>query len=117
MAGAMTGTRTYRMGARAAAVEATRRRIVEATISLHEREYSDRITLEDIAAEADVTVPTVLRHFGSKEQLLWAAVDMTEAEVRAQRWQAPIGDVAGAVDNLLDHYEERGSTVLRLLAQ
>ena len=113
----MTGTRTYRMGARATSVEATRRRIVQATVALHEEEFSDLITLEDIAAAAGVTVPTVLRHFGSKDQLLWAAVDLTESEVREQRWQAPVGDIAGAVDNLLDHYEERGTTVLRLLAQ
>ena len=113
----MTTTRTYRMGARATAVEATRRRIIEAAIALHEQEFSDLITLEDVATAAGVTVPTVLRHFGSKEQLVSAAVDLTEEDVRAQRWQAPIGDVKGAVDNLLDHYDERGTTILRLLAQ
>lgn len=34
-----------------------------------------------------------------------------------QRDQAPIGDIEGAVNNLIDHYEEWGDTALRLLAQ
>jgi hypothetical protein len=37
--------------------------------------------------------------------------------VVAQRGRAPVGDIAGAVDNLLTHYEEMGTGVLRLLAQ
>jgi hypothetical protein len=36
--------------------------------------------------------------------------------VRRQRDQAPVGDVRRAVRNLLDHYEELGVPVLRLLA-
>jgi hypothetical protein len=34
-----------------------------------------------------------------------------------QRDQAPVGDIEGAVKNLVDHYEEWGDGVLRLLAQ
>ena len=38
-------------------------------------------------------------------------------QVVRQRDQAPVGDVEGAVENLVDHYEEWGDTALRLLAQ
>jgi len=109
--------RPYRMTARAEAAAATAQRILESVIDLHSERFHDQITLEDIAARAGVTVQTVLRRFGSKEQLLDAAAAMVSEQVVRQRQQAPVGDVAGAVDNLVTHYEERGRTVLRLLAQ
>ena len=109
--------RPYRMTARAEAAAATARRILEAVVHLHAERFHDQITLEDIAERAGVTVQTVLRRFGSKEQLLDAAAAMVSEHVVRQRQQAPVGDVAGAVDNLLTHYEEQGRTVLRLLAQ
>jgi hypothetical protein len=37
-------------------------------------------------------------------------------EVRAQRFNAPVGDVAGAVENLLDHYEVWGEREIRIAA-
>ena len=109
--------RPYRMTARAEAAAATAQRILESVIDLHSERFHDQITLEDIAARAGVTVQTVLRRFGSKEQLLDAAAAMVSEQVVRQRQQAPVGDVDGAVDNLVTHYEERGRTVLRLLAQ
>ena len=109
--------RPYRMTARAEAAAATAQRILESVIDLHSERFHDQITLEDIAARAGVTVQTVLRRFGSKEHLLDAAAAMVSEQVVRQRQQAPVGDVAGAVDNLVTHYEERGRTVLRLLAQ
>ena len=52
-----------------------------------------------------------------KPGLLAAAAERETERVRRQRNQAPIGDLPGAVRNLLDHYEELGVAVLRLLAQ
>jgi AcrR family transcriptional regulator len=109
--------RPYRMTARAEAAAETARRILEAVVQLHSERFHDQITLDDIAERAGVTVQTVLRRFGSKEQLLDAAAAMVSEQVVRQRQQAPVGDVAGAVDNLLTHYEEQGRAVLRLLAQ
>jgi hypothetical protein len=43
--------------------------------------------------------------------------EYAEAEVLQQRGAAPIGDITGAVENLVDHYEEWGASALRLLAQ
>jgi hypothetical protein len=30
------------------------------------------------------------------------------SQIRDQRWSAPVGDIAGIVDNLLDHYDAWG---------
>lgn len=109
--------RPYRMRARAEATAETRSRILRAVLDLHVERFHDQITLEDVAGRADVTVQTVLRHFGSRERLVTAAAELATSEVLAQRNAAPVGDVDGAIENLLDHYEEWGRTALRLLAQ
>ena len=105
------------MGARAEAAAETGRKILGAVIELHMERYFDQVSLEDIAERAGVTVQTVLRRFGSKERLIEAASEEVRGRVASQRDEAPVGDVAGAVANLVDHYEEWGESVLRLLAQ
>lgn len=109
--------RPYRMRARAEAASRTRSRILQAVLDLHVERFHDQITLEDVARRADVTVQTVLRHFGSRERLVTAAAEHAKTAVVTQRSAAPVGDVDGAVDNLLDHYDEWGASALRLLAQ
>ena len=111
------GKRAYRMGPRAEAAEETRTRILDAVIGLHMERYYDQVSLEDVAGRAGVTVQTVLRRFGSKERLIDAASEVVRGRVASQRSEAPVGDVVGAVENLVDHYEEWGESVLRLLAQ
>ena len=63
-----------RMVARAEATAASRERIVDSTERLFEELASDRFSLEDVATGAGTTVQTVLRHFGSKDQLLRATM-------------------------------------------
>jgi AcrR family transcriptional regulator len=109
--------RPYRMRARAEAAAETGQRILEAVIELHRERFFDQVSLEDIAERAGVTVQTVLRRFGSKEQLIEAAAEEGKRQVMHQRDQAPVGDIEGAVKNLMEHYEEWGETALRLLAQ
>src|SRR5919199_933383 len=109
--------RPYRMRARAEAAAETGRRILEATIELHRERYFDQVSLEDIAERAGVTVQTVIRRFGTKERLIEAAAEEAKLQVMSQRAQAPVGDIEGAVKNLMDHYEEWGESALRLLAQ
>jgi AcrR family transcriptional regulator len=58
------------MGKRAAAVDATRRRIVEATMALHGERGILGTSWEDIARRADVAPATVYRHFPTLEELL-----------------------------------------------
>ena len=60
-----SSTRTYRMTARAYAVQQTRQRVLDAALALHLRHLSADISLADVAAEAGVSVQTVLRHFGA----------------------------------------------------
>jgi len=105
------------MRARAEAAAGTRSRIIRAVLELHVERFHDQITLDDIAGRAGVTVQTVLRQFGSRDRLVTAAAEVATDEVIAQRSAAPVGDVAGAIENLLDHYDEWGPSALRLLAQ
>jgi AcrR family transcriptional regulator len=109
--------RPYRMRARAEAAAETGRRILEAVIELHRERFFDQISLDDIAERAGVTVQTVIRRFGNKERLIEAAAEEGTRQVMHQRDQAPVGDIEGAVKNLMEHYEEWGETALRLLAQ
>ena len=109
--------RGYRMVARAEATAALRERIVDSAERLFEELASDRFSLEDVAAGAGTTVQTVLRHFGSKDQLLRATMARGMDRVRDERMQAPVGDVPGAVRNLVEHYEDRGEMVMRWLAE
>jgi len=109
--------RPYRQRARAEAAAETGQRILEATIELHRERFFDQVSLDDVAERAGVTVRTVIRRFGSKERLIEAAAEEGTRQVTHQRYQAPIGDIEGAVKNLVDHYEEWGDSALRLLAQ
>lgn len=108
--------REYRQTARAAASEATRRRLIEAFSDRFRQSWFDEIRLEDVAADAGVTVQTVLRRFGSKEGLLEALRESLNAEVRQRRYVEP-GNAAGAMTVLSQDYERSGDLVLRLLAQ
>lgn len=111
------GPRAYRMGARAEAVAATREGILDAATATFWEGPSDELSLDDVAARAGVSVRTVLRHFETRQGLFEAAGRREAARITAQRAVAPPGDVAGAVRVLLDHYEDVGEGVLRLLAE
>ncbi|BBY82170.1 TetR/AcrR family transcriptional regulator [Mycolicibacterium pulveris] len=52
--------------------QSTRRRILAATFVVLARDGRRKLQLSDVAAEANVSRPTVYRHFGSKEGLLEA---------------------------------------------
>jgi AcrR family transcriptional regulator len=107
--------RGYRMVARAEATAATRERILDSATQLFLSLASDGFSLEDVAEGAGTTVQTVLRHFGSKELLLRAGIDRASERISRERMLAPIGDVRGAVANVVEHYEAHGDTAMRLL--
>jgi AcrR family transcriptional regulator len=73
-----------------------------------------KASLESLSARAGVTKQTLLRHFGSKDGLLMQALLRGAAQMRDQRWSTPTEDVAGAVDNVLDHYEAWGERSMRV---
>lgn len=72
--------------------------------------------LEDVAADAGVTVQTVVRKFGSKMGLLEVAHKHMGESVAMRRVADP-GDLDGAINALTHDYEEAGPLVLRLLDQ
>ncbi len=109
--------RPYRMKARAEAAAETGQRILEAVIELYNERFHDQITLDDIAERAGVTVQTVLRRFGSRDELLKTTAEWVQGRATQQRGEAPAGNIFGAVDNIVAHYEEIGEGTLRLLAQ
>jgi AcrR family transcriptional regulator len=71
------------------------------------------VSIQAIAGAAGVAKQTLLRHFGSKDGLLEKTLVRAIAEVEEQRLGAPTDDIAGAVENLLDHYETRGGRAMR----
>ncbi len=62
--------RKYQMDKRGAALEETRRRIVEATLALHSEKGMFDTSWKDIAQRADVSVTTVYKHFPSLDELV-----------------------------------------------
>lgn len=109
--------RPYRMSKRALAAEETGQRILTAAMESYMAWWLEDLTLEDVATRAGVTVQTVLRRFGSKSGLIQAVGERLYREVTSQRSQAPVGNITGAVANLMDHYEAVGDLVIRTLAQ
>jgi AcrR family transcriptional regulator len=105
------------MKVRAEASEETRQRILEAAQQLFGELLYAQVTLQAVADRAGVGIQTVIRHFTSKEQLFAAVVEWTSRQISAERDLAPIGEVSGAVKNLIDIYERWGDHVLNRLAQ
>ncbi|MWK39834.1 TetR family transcriptional regulator [Actinomadura sp. J1-007] len=99
--------RPYRMGARTAAMEATRARVMKAAAALWTRRWYDDVTLQHIADEAGVSVQTVVNHFGGKDGLADAVADRAASQAEVSR-QAPVGDVAAIVAALFEDYERHG---------
>ena len=112
----MKARRSYDMTSRSAAAAETADRIVAAAMTLLESVPITDITLGDIAANAGVTVQTVLRRFGDRDSVFAAAIERFAREVFAQRGAAEPGDPAAAVTNLIDHYERSGALVLKMIA-
>jgi AcrR family transcriptional regulator len=112
----MKSTRPYVMTARAEAMAQTRERILRASLALTDHLPLSTVSLADIAADADVSVQTVLRQFGSRDALIDAAIDLALVEIVEER-HAPRDDLPRAMSVLLDHYESRGDSAILLLGQ
>lgn len=82
-----TGTMDAYNEIRAAQAQATRVRILDATVSVMARGVAS-VSIPAVAREAGVSVPTVYRHFGTKQDLL-AAVYLHVARRAAPREFAP----------------------------
>lgn len=112
-----TKRRAYRMTARADAAEATAKRVLDAAVELFTEKPYEEVSLEEVAHRAEVTKRTVLRRFGSKEALFSTAMERAARGAMRRRDEAQVGDVAGAVANVVASYERWGANRLRLLSQ
>src|SRR6266702_4728477 len=95
-----TGVRPYRMRARAEAAEKRTARILDAAVQLWRERWYDEITLEDLVARSGVSASTILRRFGSKEEILAAVIAADPLGVVRGRDRIAVGDVDAAVRDL-----------------
>jgi AcrR family transcriptional regulator len=107
--------RQYRQRARAEAAARTRQAILGAAVTLWRELDWEQVTLGAIAERAGVTVQTVLRRFGSKDGVVDACLAERASGVEEIRDRARAGDLQGALEALLAHYERDGDAVLRTL--
>jgi AcrR family transcriptional regulator len=109
--------RRYRMTARAESTAATGERVLAAAWRHFATRPYEEVLLREIAAEANVTAQTLHARFGSKDELFAAAYAWLGSDELAQRPAAPTGDVAAAIAQLYDRYEDHGQAILRMLSQ
>lgn len=109
----MGPTRSYEKVVRAEAEERTRAALLDAADEAFLSGPWGQASLDTIARDAGVTKQTLLRHFGSKDGLLEQTLARALSEVSEQRFSTPTNDIAGAVENLLDHYEVLGGRAMR----
>lgn len=107
-----TQPRPYRQAARARSTAATRRRILAATEALLREDAAGAVPIAAVAHAAGTTVPTILRHFATKDALISAALAAAVTRMRAARPRVSPGDHLGAARVLADEYE-RHAPLLR----
>src|SRR5260221_65452 len=89
-----TAKRAYRMASRAEASEATRERILAAATALFTQLTYDEVSLDAVARRAEVSLPTVLRKFGSKDEL-FVSCGKGESQRESSTRTVRSGDVRG----------------------
>ena len=109
--------RQYRMRVRAISATANGESILASARRLFGALRYDQVSLDDVAAQAGVTMRTVVRRFGSKESLFGAVSAERASSIRRARDEVPAGDVPKAVRLLVGTYEDWGDEVLHLLSQ
>ena len=107
--------RPYTMLGRATSAAATRHRILKSAVTLFLARGYDSVTLAVVADQAGVSLQTVLRKFGSKDELFVAASRMHQREELALR-AVPAGDIRAVVGVLAGRYESTGATMMHFIA-
>lgn len=102
---------------RAVSAADTKDRILSAAVDEFWESQSPDLRLEAIARRAKVTVQTVLRQFGSKENLIIQATIFESARIQATRNPEDVTSVESAIHQLVTHYEDMGDRLLRMLAE
>jgi len=100
------GSRPYRSELRARQADDTRAAILEAAVRVSARGLAT-LSIPDIAREAGVSVPTVYRHFGTKQELLDAIYPYLEQRAGRGALALPthIKDLRAGVRMVLDQLD------------
>ena len=100
------GARRYTSELRARQAEETRSAILEAAVRVSARGLAT-LSIPDVAREAGVSVPTVYRHFGTKQDLLDAIYPYLERRAGQGALAVPthIGELRAGVRRILDHLD------------
>jgi AcrR family transcriptional regulator len=102
--------RTYRSKLRAQQAEETRARILDATMRVMAGGFAS-LSIPAVATEAGVSVPTVYRHFATKEQLLAALYPYSERRAGLREMPLPgsvaeIGDTVRAIFERVESFDD-----------
>jgi len=110
-------TRPYNKKARALAEEATGQAILDAALQAFSSELFDRVTLQRIATASGVTVQTVIRRFGTKEELFEHLAEREGKRIIAEREVPAHKGLRAALDALVAHYERDGDMMINFIHQ
>jgi AcrR family transcriptional regulator len=105
------------MDVRGKAAERTAEKIQDAAIGLFRSRPFSEVTLQAIAAKAGVTLQTVLRRFGSKEQVFTEAAKRHMTSIFGAREVSAPGDIATIVATIVASYEDMGDLNWRGVTQ
>jgi AcrR family transcriptional regulator len=114
--------RRYTMGKRAVEAETTRHQIFDAVIDVIAEAGIDALTVQAVAARADVAVRTVYNHFESREGLLAAALGTLATQTRDAVEAIVVPDrpariqLLEFIDAYARSYEDQGTGVQVLMA-
>src|SRR6185437_429893 len=109
--------RTYRMGIRARVAEQTLERIYDAAFTLFRSRPFVEVTLQSVADSAGVTLQTVLRRCGSKEQLFTDAAARQMELIFRDREVPSTGGIEAIVRTIVASYEDMGDLNWRGVSQ
>lgn len=105
--------RSYTQTTRREQTEARRQQMIHAVFALIDRGSFGEVTLQGVADEAGVSLKTVTRHFGSKEELLRQSMAEARGTEEADR-DVPVGDLGAACRVLADRYELMAEQIYRM---
>lgn len=109
--------RAYRMGVRASSAEKTLERIYDAAFLLFRSRPFAEVTLQAVADAAGVTLQTVLRRCGSKEQLFLDAAGRQMELIFRDRQPPAERTIDAIVRTIVASYEDMGDLNWRGVSQ
>lgn len=115
--GARPGRRPYESRLRAEQSEATKERVLEALIRTMANGVAT-LSVPDVAREAQVSVPTVYRHFGTKSGLLAALGPYVMAKAGLLPTVAPrtVDEIGDSILEVFRHLEAMDGTLRAAMA-